>query len=128
MSVSVAWDNSEKTVIRYTAEGKWTWDEFYLARDAARAWMDSVSHSKINFIIDVRSTSIFPSNALSHFGRMPSHTHPKSGMIVMVGVHRFAQVLVDMMTHLNSAAMNKFCMVSTMEQAREILAARQVYH
>ena len=44
MSVQVAWDNHEKTIVRYVFEGKWTWDEFYPAYNKAIEMENSVTH------------------------------------------------------------------------------------
>jgi hypothetical protein len=32
MAVHAAWDNAEKTIMRWTFEGVWTWDEYYTLR------------------------------------------------------------------------------------------------
>jgi hypothetical protein len=30
MGIEIRWDNDEKTIIRETYNGRWTWDDFYL--------------------------------------------------------------------------------------------------
>ena len=76
MGVEVEWDNQEQTVLRYTVVGHWTWEEFYAARDRARALADKVDLPRVNAIIDIRIGSMFPRNSLTHFRDMPGERIP----------------------------------------------------
>ena len=57
MGVQVEWDNIEQTVLRYTVAGRWTWEDFYVARDHARHLADLAPVTRVNSIIDIRTGS-----------------------------------------------------------------------
>ena len=53
MSFKVEWDNLERSVLRYTVIGAWSWEEFYTARERGRQLADAVAHQRIE--LDHRS-------------------------------------------------------------------------
>ena len=125
MSVEVEWDNPERTSLRYTVVGHWTWEEFYTARDHARELADEVALTQVNAIIDIRVGSMFPRNSLSHFRDMPDQAHPKleNGTVVVVENSLFVRTLMDIMRRANRIAMENFHRARTLDEARAILHA-----
>lgn len=124
----VEWDNDEQYVLRYTVTGRWTWEQFYAARDQARQMADAAAATYVNSIIDLRAGSLFPQNALTHFRRMPSEAHPKlkNGNVVVIENNLFVRSLMDIMRRLNRQAMRNFYIAPTLEDARAILDKLQV--
>ncbi len=123
MSVEVEWDNPERTILRYTVIGHWTWEEFYAARDHARVLADEVAQTKIDAIIDIRIGSMFPRNSLTHFRDMPEDAHPKleNGTVVVVENSLFVRTLMDIMRRANRTAMENFHRARSLDEARAIL-------
>ncbi len=123
MSVEVEWDNPERTILRYTVIGHWTWEEFYAARDRARGLADEVALTKIDTIIDIRVGSIFPHNSLMHFRDMSSEAHPKleNGSVVVVENTLFARTLMDIMRRANHSGMENFYSAPSLDEARAML-------
>ncbi|MEP7293309.1 MAG: hypothetical protein ABI835_16105 [Chloroflexota bacterium] len=123
MGVSVTWDNVEQTALCYTVTGRWTWAEFFVARDQARQLADSVGQASVNSIIDVRAGSLFPQNALLHLRRMPADAHPKLkfGTVIIVENNLFVRSLMDIMRRVKPDEMRKFHSARTLEQAHELM-------
>jgi len=45
MTINVAWDNADQTIILYAVREQWTWDELEEVLKQGRALMDSVKSS-----------------------------------------------------------------------------------
>lgn len=69
MSISVTWDNEEKTIVRFIYKGKWTWDEFYNSIQQGNAMMQTVPYPVVS-IVDMTATRYIPPNAFSHMKRV----------------------------------------------------------
>jgi hypothetical protein len=59
MGITVAWDNPEKTILRYVHYGGWTWAELDAAVTEARRLFRSVTHP-VHVIIDLRESRPLP--------------------------------------------------------------------
>jgi hypothetical protein len=130
MGFNVSWDDQteDRYILCYTVTGRWTWEEFYAARDQARTLADSVDQAVIDSIIDLRLGILFPQNALSHFRRMSANSHPKlePGIVVIVQNSLFVRSLMDIMRHISRERMRNFHIARTLEEAHIILfEARQ---
>ncbi len=125
MSIQVNWDDAEKTTLLYTIDGRWTWDDLYDSLDLGRDMMDSVSHERIDFIVDMTACRLLPDNALSHFSRMASKPHSKSGRMVMAGATTFVRALLNAMGRYQGTGTRATAVkaVPTVEEARAVLAA-----
>jgi hypothetical protein len=125
MTILVNWDNAEKTTILYTIHGRWTWEDLYDALDKGRGMMDSVSHEKVDFIVDMSDCKLLPDNALSNFARMTNKPHPKNGRMVMVGATTFVRALLNMLGRYQGANDNAKAVkaVPSVEEARNVIAA-----
>lgn len=126
MPIRVIWDNEEKTVIQYLYEGRWTWDDFYKALNQARAMIDTVNH-KVDFIVNIKSSSILPENALSRGQSIGSSPHPNQGVTIVVGANSFMQSMYNIFSKVyGKAAGNlKISFVATPEEAQAKLKERR---
>jgi hypothetical protein len=115
----VNWDNEEKTVIHQSDDGEWTWDEFHAAQRQINQMIDSVHH-KVDVIIDTQSNrrGKLPPNASLHFRNAFRNRHPNTGLIVVVGMHPFVQIMVKIVSAVTRS--NAIAMVSTVEKARAL--------
>lgn len=59
MAVAVRWSNSEKTIVIYDIEGRWTWEEFYPAYHEAIAMELSVTH-RVDVIMNMHNANLLP--------------------------------------------------------------------
>jgi hypothetical protein len=123
VAISVNWDNPEKTVLTYTIHGRWTWEELYAALDEGRNLMDLTSYPHVDFIVDMTDCNLLPANALSHFARMSSKPHPKSGQMVMAGATTFVRALLNVLGRYQGTGVRAQAVmaVQTLDEARAVL-------
>lgn len=92
MSLSITWHSS--TVILYTLQGKWTWDQMYSGIDTCYEMMDSVSHP-VATIFDAREANGLPPNALTNLRNLNRRRHVNSGKVVVIGLSAFHRVILN---------------------------------
>lgn len=124
MSITVNWANPEKTIIIYTYEGRWSMEQFNESYVTARQFMDTVDH-QVDFIIDVRNSSLLPSGILSRGRNVVTAGHPNEGRTAIVGASTFVRSMLDLFSRLYGARYreSKFYLAPTLEDAYEWLAA-----
>ena len=71
MGIEVNWDNEAKTIIRYIYDGRWTWEELDLARDAA-AKLEAAVDYRVNVIVDVQNSKLLPNGTISRARQVAS--------------------------------------------------------
>jgi hypothetical protein len=95
MLVKVAWDNEEKTIIRYHFEKGWGWNDLYLGMQEAGKML-AEQHHTVDIIMDFKDASLIPQNALTHIQRAFKNPKPENaGLTVIIAPSRFFQALVD---------------------------------
>jgi hypothetical protein len=119
MSISVIWDNEEKTALRFQ-RSQWEWTQFHEAFQEARAMLDTVEHG-VDVIVDLTNAKLGASNLLSHTRTLAElQQHPAVGTVIVVGADTFAQALY----HSANAGRPKaelFQFAQTLDQAYEML-------
>jgi hypothetical protein len=125
MGIRIEWDDDNKIAIRYTAEGRWTWDDFYQATNLSREMMDSVPHEQVDYIVDMSKGGFLPQNAMSQLGRVSRSRHAKAGRLVLVGTNAFIKALVNVMAKVNARSATNMYVVDTLDEARLVLAAHR---
>jgi hypothetical protein len=66
MSVTVQWDDAEKTTLHYTYQGQWTWPEYEAAVTQALELAKDAGPS-LYVIADFSQSSLLPDRALHNF-------------------------------------------------------------
>jgi hypothetical protein len=122
--ITVVWDTDEKQVIRYIAEGNWTWTDMQNAVNTSNAMLDEIGRVT-NFIYDMRASAGVPSGALANLRRFIGKEHRLSGEQVVVGAKRsgltlLAQGLLDMIYKVYKPKW-KLQFADTLEEARAML-------
>jgi len=124
MGVKVQWDNTEKTIVRYIYEGRWTWDEFYAVQDELARMLETVNY-KVDIIADMRASAGSPSGSLAHARRVLTSRHPQTGITVLMGANRFVKLLVDVVRQAYPALFEQYNvrLASSIEEAYALIAA-----
>jgi len=124
MPISVTWDNPEKTVICFTFEERWTWDEYHAAADRISEMVNSVNH-RVDLIIDFR-TGYVPDNAIKQVeSGSPLFWHPQAGFGVLVGVKGFIRSLLMLFTQVYPGHTQWLILAANVEDARAILTKQR---
>jgi len=83
MPVTVEWGNAEKTILHVKFTRPWNWDEYYPIYADGYAMIETVTH-KVNIIMDFsKSDGRLPANALTHFRKAASNSHPRRGVVII---------------------------------------------
>ena len=87
MGITYAWeDENRKTVLRYTAEGDWNWNDYHKAVRMSLFMLHNLGHD-VDVIIDLSGTGKIPAGAVAHvrsFGkRLNLHM---TGNAVVIGM------------------------------------------
>ncbi len=123
MALAVQWDNPEKTVIRYSYEGLLGAQDHLAANTETLKMLDSVDHPVV-FISDITHLQI-PRDLLNQYSqvnRLAMFTHPKSELIVVVGVSGLLEMLVQIFGSVYKQRMSKIKIVSSLDEARKTAA------
>ena len=123
MAITAEWDNEEKTIIRQTYVGYWTWDDIQGMVEACQQMLDSVDH-KVNFISDLRqSQTMLPPGVTAQFSWLTNYLrHPKMGKSVIVGASEFIRVFGNIFISAHRGIAEDIVFAPTLEEAQAILA------
>ncbi len=122
MSVGVRWDDKERTIVRFTYEGAFTWDELAAVHREMGEMMEDVGY-QVDVITEF-ANAVLPDGALSNFPRAVRLTFlmdPRVRLMVVVGADRFACALVELFGRLYGVV-DKLKLTATLEEAYELIA------
>lgn len=122
MPIQIIWDNEEKTVLRASYIGRWTWEELYVEIDQSNALLDSVEHN-VDIIHDWSQSARIPPDAMVHARNLIPKIHPRVRVNIHVGVDSSFTMLWKIFARVYSAiaGRKKFYFVNTIEEARALL-------
>jgi hypothetical protein len=123
MAINVEWDNPEKTILCYYFDQRWSWDEFFEARNQALSMIDTVTH-KVGVIMNTPPNIVVPSNVLTHSLSSLRHTHPNTVIIVFIAGKPFLNMVISMMTKVSHKTNDYMAMADNMDEARVLIAKR----
>ena len=126
MSVTIQWDNEEKTILRYDMSGFWTWDEFFPAFEQGKQMISEVEH-EVSFIVnplDNQSRNHIPTSVLTHIRSINRNVPPNAGPTVSVSVSNFARALIRTLSYLAPQIAERYFFADSLEQARILLKER----
>lgn len=124
MGIKVEWGNAEHAIIRYEFEPRWSWGDLYAASDEGTAWLDSVAH-RVDFIADLRATRHLPADFMQHAGRIAGGTHPRRGIVVVVGASPVLRGLSNTLGFVYRKATQDLRFADSLEEARTVIAAER---
>ena len=128
MSISIQWDNPEKTALILTFVAPWRWDQYETISDTIQHAFDSAS-TNIDLIIDLRHAGThIPDHVLSQLRDAYADGTPNLDQYIFVGAStQFIQQLLIADRYLTAlgGALDYEC-VDTMKAARRINQWKQL--
>lgn len=127
MKVSIDWDNDEQTIVRYTFEQGWDWQDLYAAMDNAGDMIETVPHS-VDVLMDLSQSNLIPKNAISQIKRgYDNPKKPNIGLTVVVTPNSFMNAIVSMAKKIWSGGQDVWELefVKTVEEAYSTIATRR---
>ena len=125
MSITVDWDDNEKSVIRCEFDAIWTWNDVFAMNRTIEALMDTVQHP-VNVMIIMRGKNFPQSGTLTYTKHLFVHEHVNYGrQVVFVGgtilIKTFERIIRKAYVKAMSTVHSEY--VDTIESARTLLAA-----
>lgn len=125
MTVRAEWDNAEKTVMRWTFEGAWKWEEYYTLRASTNQKIAAENHN-VDLIVDLSRSNALPSGILTHGKNAVSVTPKNIGTTILVGANPVLRAFYNMFSNLYRGLIASkeldMVMVATLEEAYQRLA------
>ena len=123
MSITIVWDNDDKTILRYDFSEEWKWSDVETVTQISLSFLDTVTES-VSIIINLDKNNRTPSGGLTYAKELfaPSHTN-YSGNAVVIGDDKVLQTLVSILTKAYPNTMEQITIrfVDTLDDARTIL-------
>jgi hypothetical protein len=127
MAITVQWDDPEKTIIRYTYMGQWTWAEYDEAVTQALELVKDVS--SVDVIADFSQSSLLPERALQNFRNSLNKEQRviPFEITVLVIKSEFMKRMLDMFGKLygRGGIGMKIKSANSLEEARQIIHNRK---
>ncbi len=125
MGVTIKWDDTNQTTLRYDISGNWTWDELHAGQEHVFNVMDTAAQARIYAIIHFTEGRIhIPRGMMQQFSKLIIHSHPKAGLTVIVGANqwmkRIAVLLKNIYTTMTGQQVD-FIYADSLEQARQLI-------
>lgn len=124
-NIVLQWDDAEQSIILADFVAKWTWDDFHEALTRAYEMAASVPH-RVDIIANSRVSVPMPSgSAFSHLSRVSKLQPENVKVIAIVTQNSFIRTVNEVLFRINRKAAESGAIARTVEEAREIIAARR---
>jgi len=125
MPVHLQWYDTKQTILYYTFDEPWTWDEF--ARLDAPVW-DFVTQSdvRIDMIIDYSDAESFPIGIKNIMGIAGENTTTdRDGLVISVSGPQFIKILFTVFKRLYPQSVKPYRIVDILSEAITIIEAER---
>ena len=124
MSITVEWDNPERTIIFCAYRDTWTWEEFFDAAQRSSDLQDTVQHT-VDMILDMRSSASRMSGVTGKFSEIARISHPNTGIRVLVTNADVMKLLFQVFATVYRPAARKYQVVDSLDKAYALIADLQ---
>src|SRR5690349_17107173 len=94
MPVQFEWNEPQKRTIRYTFQGKWTWDEVYEAFKTSWEEAAELNHV-VDSISDMSNAMFVPPSAMTHIRALGQKRPQNTGVMVIVGANNYVRMVMQ---------------------------------
>jgi hypothetical protein len=123
MAIKVVWDNPQHTIVRYIYDEKWTWDEFFQAREEAVALIDTVDY-KVGVIMDAPPNVQLPPNILMHAKNVLQGRHENTVIVAFVATRPFLRAMFKALVQITRGRESTIVLCANVDEAREVIRDR----
>jgi hypothetical protein len=125
MPVSVEWKNEEKTILAYTLDGQWTWNELYRAAERGVALNQNVGKD-VYAVLDLRTSLGLPGGGVTQLTRLAEIPRPNTRIVLVVGGGALTASLVSIYKRIRFTSSTMVKWVPSMEDALLLIADFQL--
>jgi hypothetical protein len=120
MSIDVRWYDESKTALLVIYGKQFELNEFYVTIDTSYQMMESVD-CIVDIVQDVTALSRLPPSILSISRYAEGKSHPRRGASIIVGMNRFARIMLNAASNIAPKVTANYYYVSTMKEAHDLL-------
>ena len=126
MTVTMAWDDTDKTIMLCNSQGRWTWEEYHETLTQIVEYFKETDN-RVDLIITRDPHASMPSGSpMPHFQRAMRVMPPNVGLVALVNTNGFARALVSMFSKLfPTTDTATLIIVGSHEEARTKIAAHR---
>jgi hypothetical protein len=121
VSITIKWDNAEKTILSYTFDGEWTWQELDIVWRQGENMVEGITQ-RYDVIMDLRNMNVIPRNALQVMRDRYELHSPNGGLTVLIGANALIRAILDVLTRIKPQAFEHYRCVPTLEEAYQLIA------
>jgi len=122
MPILPKWDNDDdKNTIHCVFNDPWTWEEFDQMVTQTDEMIESATSPVVDMIFDLTAGQRLPNNSLGQFRKLSRKDTPKLGVIVLVRVSTFMQLIGDILDRLYPHWTRRIRLTRTIEEAHALL-------
>jgi hypothetical protein len=122
MGLHTRWYNDDHTIIHVKFDPRWSWDDVAHVDDITDDMMESSPHPKICLLVDMSATRLVPkSTATGRIREILDFGHPKTGILVVVGVQMFVRLMLETLLRAVRGDRNRLFFAESIEEAEELI-------
>lgn len=123
MPVSVAWLDTNKTVLLQVIAGEWSLEDYYALSEQTNELLSSIDY-RVDLIADLSRVRTVPGGMVSALRHSQVKNHPNLGLIIVGGLtNKFARAMYTMFVKLTPTLKHKFQLADSIEEAMTLLPA-----
>lgn len=115
-SVSIKWDNPEKTILHYTFRGNWNWDDYLEKLNTGRKMMAEVEHI-VCILNDMCEMGMLPPNFISTARNVITSRPNNTGLVIFLTTNTFFKAMYRVLSKLLEEVPTRYVLVTTEEEA-----------
>lgn len=120
MAVTVEWKNNEKTILGYTVDGQWTWNEIYVAAERGLA-LNQDYRKDVFAIVDLRNSHGIPTGSVTQLTRLAEIPRPNTRLVLIVGGSSLTASIVTIYNRIRFTSSTIVKWVPGMEDALDMI-------
>jgi hypothetical protein len=121
MPITVQWENDEKTIVRWTLEGVWGWDDFRAAQAELHSMIRDLPYL-VDVVADMRSAPSLPKDTFRNFKSAELRAVPNRDRIVLVGANLLVKGMATTFNQVFRNHPTHFLLAENVEEALTLLA------
>lgn len=122
MSITVEWDDDDRTVIRCTLSEWWTWRELDVAWDQIETLKQTVNHPAVDVIVIVQPGMLAPADMMSRLRTdYLNRALSKPSIDVVVGANIFLRLFWETVTKIVQTSPLEVYFVESLDEARQFI-------
>ncbi len=119
MKITVVWDNTEQTLIRFDFNGRWSFDDFFEATRTAHGMIEARTHQKpVATLLNFNKYPVTTGNLISFAQRGIAHKHAQTAVVILVTENSFIEAIRKTLVKVYPTVGSSFLQANTLDQGR----------